>query len=63
MFDEEEILDWLTDPNVMAVGGRIEQVNTKMFEKLKARNEHLAVLFCKKLTYTLYKYLSANLIV
>jgi len=51
VMDEEELLDWLTDPNVMEVGGKIERVNTKMFEKLKARNEYLAVLFCKSNHY------------
>ena len=46
-FDEEEMLDWLTDPNVMEISDQIERVNKKMFEKLVKRNEHLAVLFCK----------------
>ncbi len=46
-FDEEEMLDWLTDPNVMAVSDQIEQVNRKMFEKLKSRNDQLAVFFCE----------------
>ncbi|TRY76604.1 hypothetical protein TCAL_03494 [Tigriopus californicus] len=45
LFDGEEILDWLTDPNIMEVSDTIEMVNTKMFEKLKSRNEHLAVVF------------------
>ena len=46
-FDEEEMLEWLTDPNVMAVSDQIEKVNRKMFEKLKSRNDNLAVFFCK----------------
>lgn len=46
-YDDEEILDWLTDPNVMEISDQIEKVNRKMFEKLKARNENMAVLFCK----------------
>ena len=46
-FDEEEMVDWLTDPNVMEVTDRIERVNRKMLEKLMARNEHLGVVFCK----------------
>ena len=50
-FDEEEMLDWLTDPNVMAVSDQIEQVNRKMFEKLKSRNDQLAVFFCKLLHF------------
>ena len=48
-FDDEEMLDWLTDPNVMEVSDQIEKVNKKMFEKLTKRNEHIAVLFCKYL--------------
>ena len=47
MFDEEEMLDWLTDPNVMEISDQIERVNKKMLEKLLKRNEFLAVLFCK----------------
>ncbi len=47
IFDEEEVLDWLTDPNVMEISDQIEKVNRKMFDKLRDRNENLAVLFCK----------------
>ena len=39
------MLDWLTDPNVMAVSDQIEKVNRKMFEKLRERNDNLAVFF------------------
>ena len=46
-FDEEEMVDWLTDPNVMEVSDRIERVNRKMLEKLMARNEYLGVVFCE----------------
>ena len=46
-FDEEEMLEWLTDPNTMAVSDQIEKVNRKMFEKLKSRNDNLVVFFCK----------------
>lgn len=42
-------MEWLTDPNVMEVSDQIERVNRKMFEKLKMRNEHLAVLFCRSI--------------
>lgn len=41
------MLEWLTDPNVMAVSDQIEKVNRKMFEKLRSRNDNLAVFFCK----------------
>jgi hypothetical protein len=39
-------MDWLTDPNVMEISDQIEKVNLKMLEKLKLRNDHLAVFFC-----------------
>lgn len=47
IYDDEEILDWLTDPNIMEISDQIEKVNKKMFEKLTGRNEHLAVVFCE----------------
>ena len=47
LFDDEEMLDWLTDPAVMEISDQIEKVNKKMFEKLITRNEFLTVLFCK----------------
>jgi len=45
LFDDEEMLDWLTDPAVMEISDQIEKVNKKMFEKLITRNEYLTVLF------------------
>jgi len=45
LMDDEEMLDWLTDPNVMEISDQIEKVNKKMFEKLIARNEFLTVFF------------------
>ena len=47
LFDDEEMLDWLTDPTTMEISDQIEKVNKKMFEKLIARNEFLTVFFCK----------------
>ena len=47
IFDQDEMLEWLTDPNVMAVSDQIERVNRKMLNKLLKRNEYMAVLFCK----------------
>ena len=47
LFDDEEMLDWLTDPTPMEISDQIEKVNKKMFEKLIARNEFLTVFFCK----------------
>ena len=48
IFDEEEILDWLTDPNVMDVVDHVEMINLDMFEKFKQRHEHIIALLGKK---------------
>jgi len=45
LLDDEEMLDWLTDPNTMEISDQIEKVNKKMFEKLITRNEFLTVFF------------------
>jgi len=45
--DEEEILDWLTSPANMEMTDHIEQVNRKMFEKIRKTSDYLAVIFCK----------------
>jgi len=45
LYDDEEMLDWLTDPNTMEISDQIEKVNKKMFEKLITRNEFLTVFF------------------
>ncbi|KAK9727390.1 hypothetical protein QE152_g19195 [Popillia japonica] len=41
--DEEELLDWLTDPINMELTDHIERVNRKMFEKIRKRSEYIAV--------------------
>ena len=41
------MLEWITDPNVQAVSDQIEEVNRKMFEKIRSRNDNLVVFFCK----------------
>lgn len=46
-FDDEEMLDWLTDPNVMEVSDQIEKVNRKMFDKMTTLYENVAVIFSK----------------
>ena len=58
LLDDEEMLDWLTDPNVMEISDQIEKVNKKMFEKLITRNEFLTVLFCK--FFLVLRYLMNN---
>lgn len=44
--DEEEILDWLTLPDNMEMTDHIEQVNRKMFQKIRQTSDYLAVFFC-----------------
>ncbi|XP_017783301.1 PREDICTED: uncharacterized protein LOC108567391 isoform X2 [Nicrophorus vespilloides] len=41
--DEEEVLDWLTDPENMELTDHIEKVNRKMFEKIKKSSDYVAV--------------------
>lgn len=43
--DEEELLDWLTNPINMEMHDQIEQVNRKMFQKIRQNSDHLAVFF------------------
>ena len=45
------MLEWITDPNVMSVSDQIEEVNRKMFDKIRSRNDNLVVFFCKSLTF------------
>ncbi|XP_030752651.1 uncharacterized protein LOC115879799 isoform X2 [Sitophilus oryzae] len=41
--DEEELLDWLTEPENMELTDHIERVNRKMFEKIRQRSDYVAV--------------------
>ncbi|CAH1962794.1 unnamed protein product [Acanthoscelides obtectus] len=41
--DEEEILDWLTEPENMELTDHIERVNRKMFDKIRQRSDYVAV--------------------
>ncbi|XP_046406800.1 uncharacterized protein LOC124171637 isoform X5 [Ischnura elegans] len=43
--DEEEVLDWLTNPENMELTDHIERVNEKMFAKIKANSDYVAVFF------------------
>lgn len=45
--DEEELLDWLTNPENMEMTDHIEQVNRKMFQKIRQNSEYVAVFFCE----------------
>lgn len=46
LMDEEEVLDWLTDPENMESIDHIERVNRKMFERILQRSDFLAAFFC-----------------
>lgn len=45
--DEEELLDWLTDPANMELTEHIERVNVKMFKKIRQTSDYVAVFFCE----------------
>ncbi|RWS17098.1 thioredoxin-like protein 1, partial [Dinothrombium tinctorium] len=48
LFDEEEVLEWLTRPENMESSDAIERVNKRMFERLMGKVNYLAVLFYSK---------------
>ncbi|XP_039290483.1 uncharacterized protein LOC111055351 isoform X3 [Nilaparvata lugens] len=43
--DDEELLDWLTDPANMELTEQIERINRKMFGKLRQTSDYIAVFF------------------
>jgi len=45
--DEDEVLTWLIDEETLKVPGRIEEVNTKMLEKILNEKKFVVVFFCK----------------
>ncbi|CAG9815355.1 unnamed protein product [Phaedon cochleariae] len=46
--DEDEVLAWLTDENTLEIPDRIEEVNSKMLDKILSENEHVVVYFYKE---------------
>jgi len=44
--DEDEVLTWLIDEETLKVPGRIEEVNTKMLEKILNEKQFVVVFFC-----------------
>ncbi|KOB72664.1 Protein disulfide-isomerase A5, partial [Operophtera brumata] len=46
--DEDEVLSWLTDENTLEIPGKIEEVNSKMLEKILEENDHVVVFFYKE---------------
>ncbi|XP_064488753.1 uncharacterized protein LOC135400775 isoform X2 [Ornithodoros turicata] len=49
LFDEEEVLEWLTNPENMEMTDAIERVNKRMFERILSRSEYLTVFFYSKI--------------
>lgn len=45
--DEDEVLSWLTDEDTLEIPGKIEEVNSRMLEKILEENDHVVVFFCK----------------
>ncbi|XP_045120702.1 uncharacterized protein LOC123510033 isoform X20 [Portunus trituberculatus] len=45
LYDEEDVLDWLTAPENMELNDAIEKVNRKMFERIRQTTDYLAVFF------------------
>ncbi|PRD24294.1 UNVERIFIED_CONTAM: hypothetical protein NCL1_44203 [Trichonephila clavipes] len=60
MMDEEEVLEWLTSPENMAVSDVIEKVNKKMFDKILQRFDYVAVYFFIKFILCPYILLDAE---
>lgn len=48
LFDEFEVLEWLTRPENMESSDAIERVNRRMFERLMSKFSSLAVIFYSK---------------
>uniref|UniRef100_A0A6P7GKN2 Uncharacterized protein LOC114337953 n=1 Tax=Diabrotica virgifera virgifera TaxID=50390 RepID=A0A6P7GKN2_DIAVI len=46
--DEDEVLAWLTDEDTLEIPDRIEEVNSKMLDKILGENEHVVVYFYKE---------------
>ncbi|XP_045765517.1 uncharacterized protein LOC123867504 isoform X7 [Maniola jurtina] len=46
--DEDEVLAWLTDEDTLEIPGKIEEVNSKMLEKILEENDHVVVFFYKE---------------
>lgn len=50
--DEEQVLEWLINPDTMAVSDIIEKVNEKMFARVLERFEYVASFFCKYIKFS-----------
>ena len=45
--DEDEVLSWLNEDSTLEIPGKIEEVNTKMLDKILNEDEHVVVFFCE----------------
>lgn len=45
--DEDEVLAWITDEETLEIPGRIEEVNSKMLDKIISERSFVVVFFCK----------------
>lgn len=45
--DEDNVLDFLTSLEAMDLPDRIEEVNSRILEKVVQETDYVAVLFCK----------------
>ena len=52
--DEENVLEFLTSLEAMDLPDRIEEVNSKILEKVVEDSEYVAVLFCKSDIFLFY---------
>uniref|UniRef100_A0A1B6DZL5 Thioredoxin domain-containing protein n=1 Tax=Clastoptera arizonana TaxID=38151 RepID=A0A1B6DZL5_9HEMI len=43
--DEDEVLSWLTDDDTLEIPGKIEEVNTRMLDKILSENDNVVVFF------------------
>ncbi|XP_067631586.1 uncharacterized protein hlk isoform X11 [Eurosta solidaginis] len=46
--DEDEVLSWITDEDTLEIPGKIEEVNTKMLDKILSENDHVVVFFYRE---------------
>lgn len=44
--DEDEVLAWLTDEDTLEIPDRIEEVNTRMLDKILSESDFVVVFFC-----------------
>lgn len=47
LLDEESLLKWVTSEDALDIPDKIEDVNTKMLDKILSSSPYVTVLFCK----------------